>query len=161
MNDLVLPLAIAALVYYFLATPSGAAVITTVSAPAPTSIDGLKALANKVAAQIGVDASLFRALIQAESAWNPNAKSPAGAIGLTQLMPGTALEVGVNPYVVEQNLIGGARYLKKQYDRFKTVDLALAAYNAGPGNVSKYGGIPPFTETQNYVVKVKGLIGKV
>lgn len=121
----------------------------------------LKQWANEAAATAGVDDKLFRALIQAESAWNPTAVSSAGAYGLTQLMPATALELGVNRNDVKSNLAGGAKYLRKQLDRFKTTELALAAYNAGPGNVIKYDGIPPFAETQAYVKKVIGLIGKV
>lgn len=104
----------------------------------------------------GVPPELFLRLVQQESGFNPNALSKAGARGLTQLMPGTAEELGVDPNDPLQNLDGGARYLRQQYDRFGDWRLGAAAFNAGPGNVQKYGGIPPFEETQNYVRKILG-----
>ena len=115
-----------------------------------------QALAMQIAQEEGVDPQLFAKLVQAESAFNPNARSPVGAIGLAQLMPATAAELGVDPTDPVQNLRGGARYLKQQMDTFGTPELALAAYNAGPGNVRKYGGVPPFSETQNYLAKILG-----
>jgi hypothetical protein len=107
----------------------------------------------KAAAQrYDINPALFRALVQQESRGNQSAHSPAGAIGETQLMPDTARALGVNPYNQQQNLMGGAKYLRQQLDRFGgDVRKALAAYNAGPGAVEKYGGVPPFAETQNYV----------
>lgn len=106
----------------------------------------------RIARQEGVDPPLLRALIRQESGNNPNARSPAGAIGRTQLMPATARGLGVNPYNDRQNVRGGARYLRQQLDRFGgDTRKALAAYNAGPGAVQKYGGVPPYAETQNYV----------
>lgn len=104
---------------------------------------------------------LFRALIGAESGWNAKARSSAGAIGLTQLMPATARGLGVDPADPLQNLEGGARYLRAQLDRFGDVELALAAYNAGPGTVEQYGGVPPFSETRLYVDKVLAAAGNV
>ena len=104
----------------------------------------------------GVHPHLLEALVWQESRWRANAVSSAGAIGLGQLMPGTARELGVNPYDPQQNLIGSARYLRAQLDRFdQNVELALAAYNAGPGRVQKAGGIPRIRETQNYVAAIK------
>jgi hypothetical protein len=107
----------------------------------------------KAAAQrYNINPALFRALVQQESGGHQSAHSPAGAIGETQLMPGTARALGVNPYNAQQNLDGGAKYLRQQLDRFGgNVRKALAAYNAGPGAVEKYGGVPPYAETQNYV----------
>ena len=113
-----------------------------------------RVLAQQIAVEEGVDPDLFVRLIEAESGFRPDARSKAGAYGLTQLMPGTAAELGVDPSDPAQNMRGGARYLRQQLDRFGDPSLALAAYNAGPGNVSRYGGVPPFKETQGYVTRV-------
>lgn len=98
--------------------------------------------------------ALFRANIAVESAFNPDARSSVGAIGLGQLMPGTADLLGVDPYDPEDNLHGSARYLLAQLKDFGAADLALAAYNAGPEAVRDYGGIPPYAETEGHVAKV-------
>lgn len=117
----------------------------------------LKEIAREKARTYGVNEDIFLRLVGAESGWNPRAKSDAGAMGLGQLMPGTAQGLGVSdPYDPVQSLSGGARYLSQQLKRFGSYDKALAAYNAGPGNVERYGGIPPFKETQNYVKKILG-----
>ena len=108
-------------------------------------------MARTTAQRHGVPADLFLRLIQQESGWNPNARSHKGAMGLAQLMPATARALDVNPSDVGQNLEGGARYLRTQFNTFGSWRLALAAYNAGPGAVQKYGGVPPYRETQNYV----------
>lgn len=108
------------------------------------------------AARYNISSSLVDAVAWQESRYNPRARSTAGAIGVMQLMPGTARQLGVrNPHDVQQNVIGGAAYLREQLERFgNNVPLALAAYNAGPGAVMKYGGIPPYRETQNYVRQI-------
>ena len=98
--------------------------------------------------------ALFRSNIAVESAFNPDARSPVGAIGLGQLMPATAETLGVDPQDPEDNLRGSARYLLAQLESFGSADLALAAYNAGPEAVRKYGGIPPYAETLAHVAKV-------
>ena len=105
-----------------------------------------------------IDAALIKAVIMAESRMNPNAQSPVGAQGLMQLMPGTAASLGVtDSFDPEQNIRGGAHYIRKNIDRFGSIELALAAYNAGPANVIKHKGIPPFKETQIYVERVMDL----
>lgn len=108
----------------------------------------------------GVDPKLVHAVIKAESNYDPTAVSPKGAIGLMQLMPGTAERFGVDPWQPAQNIDGGVRYLKWLLEQFGDISLALAGYNAGEGAVMKYGRtIPPYRETQNYVDKVLALYG--
>lgn len=125
---------------------------------APGEID---AILQEAAKETGVDVKILRAIAKQESDFNPNVRSSAGAVGVMQLMPDTAREMGVtNPLDPRQNIMGGARYYAKMLQMFGGDHrLALAAYNAGPGNVKKYGGIPPFKETQNYVPKVMGYAG--
>ena len=114
------------------------------------------AMARSAAKRYGVPEDLFLRLVQQESGWNPTAKSHKGAYGLAQLMPQTAAILRVDPRDPYENLDGGARYLSQQYRTFGTWRLALAAYNAGPGAVKKYGGIPPYRETKNYVRIIAG-----
>ena len=114
------------------------------------------AVARAAARRHGVPEDLFCRLVQQESGWNATALSAKGAIGLAQLMPGTAQGLGVDPHDPAQNLDGGARYLAAQYRAFGSWPLALAAYNAGPAAVTQYGGIPPYAETQGYVRAIWG-----
>lgn len=113
-------------------------------------------MAREAARRHSVPEDLFLRLVQQESNWRADARSHKGAIGLAQLMPGTAQVLRVNPYDPYENLEGGARYLAQQYQTFGSWRLALAAYNAGPGAVIKHGGVPPFRETRNYVRKIWG-----
>lgn len=119
-------------------------------------------LIEKYSKENGLDTSLVNAVIQTESSFDSKAVSHAGAQGLMQLMPMTAQKLGVeNPFDPEQNISGGTKYLRNLINKFNSVELGLAAYNAGPENVNKYGGIPPFNETQNYVKKVLDLQQKL
>ena len=138
-----------------------AAAQTSPSAAPVTGAGGSSAFdaqINAAASANGIDPALLKGLVSQESGFNPDARSGAGAVGLTQLMPGTAAGLGVtNPLDPAQSLQGGAKYLREQLDRFGGDEkLALAAYNAGPGAVQKYGGVPHFAETQNYVNSVMG-----
>ncbi len=113
------------------------------------------ALAKKYARSYGMDDALIQAVIEVESGYDSTAVSSKGAEGLMQIMPATQRDLGVtNSFDAEQNVRAGVRYLCKMYKRFGSVQLALAAYNAGPGNVERHNGIPPYTETRQYVAKV-------
>ncbi len=113
-------------------------------------------VAKAAARKHGVPEDLYLRLVQQESGWNPVAVSVKGATGLAQLMPETAEHLGVDINDAEDNLDGGARYLRMMYDKFGTWELALAAYNAGPAAVEKHDGIPPFAETESYVKAILG-----
>lgn len=111
----------------------------------------------QLSARYDLSPALIEALVWQESRWREDAVSHAGARGLAQLMPGTARDLGVNPHDPVANLEGGARYLREQLNRFGgNVELALAAYNAGPGRVMRAGGIPRIAETQDYVARIMG-----
>jgi hypothetical protein len=127
---------------------------------APTVGGDYASLFASAGAAHGVDPSLLAAVAQVESGMDPTAVSPAGARGLMQLMPATAAELGVaDPFDPAQAVDGAARLLRSHLDRFGSVELALAAYNAGAGAVSRHGGIPPYTETQQYVLRVMDRYG--
>ena len=114
---------------------------------------------HEAATQEGVDQRLMTAVVCVESAFDPGAVSPVGALGLGQLMPQTAAELGVNPHDPWQNLVGSARLLRIDREQFRTLPLTLAAYNAGGHAVRRYGGIPPYPETRSYVWKVLSIFG--
>jgi soluble lytic murein transglycosylase-like protein len=118
------------------------------------------AIIEEAAAQYDMDPNLIHAVMQAESAFHPYAVSRAGAEGLMQLMPDLSDEMGVtDAFDPRDNIMGGARYLKRLLDYHDgNIDLALASYNAGPGNVERYGGVPPFRETKNYVKTIKQIL---
>ena len=118
----------------------------------------LDAIFDEAAEKYGVDAKFLKSIAKCESDFDPACVSHSGATGIMQLMPATAAELGVSDsYDPYQNIMGGAQYISELLDKYNgDTSLALAAYNAGSGNVTKYGGIPPFTETQNYVKKVLG-----
>lgn len=119
------------------------------------SIDKIRAMAGKYASEKGLDPELVMSVIEAESSYRPNEVSGAGAMGLMQLMPGTAEMLGVrDAFDPEENIKGGTEYLSRMMKRFGSTELALAAYNAGPGNVDRYDGVPPFDETRRYIQKV-------
>lgn len=123
---------------------------------AQSSEVSMDSIFEEAASTYGISVDLLKAVAKAESNFNPDAVSHAGAMGVMQLMPGTASSLGVtDPFDARQNIMGGAKYLKSNLDKYNgDVSLALAAYNAGPGSVQKYGGVPPYAETQNYVKKV-------
>lgn len=115
----------------------------------------------RIASKYDLSPQLLEALIWQESRWNPRAVSPAGARGLTQLMPGTARDLGVNPDDPLANLEGGARYLRQQLNAFGgDLQKALAAYNAGPGSVVRAGGVPNFRETKAYIAAIMGRLSQ-
>jgi len=118
----------------------------------PPPLPSLEAAAATAASRHDIAAALVDTVARRESAYRPGAVSKAGAIGVMQLMPATARALGVDPHDAAANIDGGSAYLRKQLDRFGgRIDLALAAYNAGPGAVARYGGVPPYRETQAYV----------
>lgn len=143
------------------AVAPGAAFLTTRPVDV-RRVSAYDALIDEHSTTHGVRADLVRAVIQAESGFNPVARSIKGAMGLMQLMPATAVEYGVrNPYDPAENIRAGVAYLKRLLEKYsQKEELALAAYNAGPGAVAKYGGVvPPYRETRNYVAKIQNQAG--
>ena len=139
-------------------------ILLLVAVFAPTALSctptpELLAWTNHAALSFGLEPELVRAVVWVESRYCVSAVSPKGAIGLGQLMPETAISLGVDPTDPLQNLWGTAKYLREQYDTFGDWTLALAAYNAGPGKVKHYGGVPPFAETERYVWEVLAVYG--
>jgi soluble lytic murein transglycosylase-like protein len=129
--------------------------------PDSARVSELRELAVEVAREVGVEPRLAMALVETESGWDERARSRKGAMGLTQLMPDTARGLGVrDPFDPRQNLKGGLRYLRQMLERYEDRQLALAAYNAGPGAVDRAGGIPPYAETRAYVAKIEQLMGR-
>lgn len=121
-----------------------------------SSLTSMDSIFEKASQQYDIPADLLKAVAKAESNFNTSVVSPSGAMGVMQLMPKTAEYLGVNdPFDAEQNIMGGAKYLSGLINKYDgNTTLALAAYNAGSGNVAKYGGVPPFKETQNYIEKI-------
>ena len=147
-----------------------AAIAPRIAVPRPDILTAIDETALRYASHQGLRAAgltvtewrfLFRANIEIESAYNPNARSRVGAIGLGQLMPGTAERLGVDPRDWRANLDGSARYLAEQLEAFRDARLALAAYNAGPEAVREHGGIPPYRETQNHVQRVLAVFNRL
>ena len=118
------------------------------------STDTVKESIIKHSLEMNVDPALALSLAKKESNYNHSLKSRHGAVGVYQLMPSTAQKLGVNPYYLNENIKGGLTYYKMMYDMFGSTELALAAYNAGPGNVKKYNAVPPFAETRHFVSKI-------
>ncbi len=117
-------------------------------------VNSVKATIVKHAIEMGVDPAIALSIARTESGFRHEARSSHGAVGVFQLMPSTARRMGLNPYSLNDNIKGGIMYYKKMYNMFGSVELALAAYNAGPGNVKKYNAIPPFGETRRFVSKI-------
>jgi soluble lytic murein transglycosylase-like protein len=129
--------------------------VTKKTAKISNEVVDINGLINKYAKQFGVDPALAHSIAQVESGKKQNVKSSSGATGVYQLMPNTAKSLGVNPYNTEENIVGGIKYLAILQERYKDEDKVIASYNAGPSYIEKYGKIPPYKETKNYVQKVK------
>ncbi len=128
--------------------------------PTKLSKDKIINLINTIAEEEGVSPELIKAIVKVESNFKTDAKSPKGAYGLMQLLPATAKILDVDYKDPQENLRGGIQYLKDLALKYKNLDLVLSAYNAGPGNVDKYNGIPPFAETKNYINKIKKILNQ-
>ncbi len=131
------------------------ALVFALCAPVQASnVNTVKTAIVKRSIEMGVDPAITLSIAKAESGYRHETKSPRGAVGVFQLMPSTARRMGLNPYSLDDNIKGGVMYYKSMYKMFGSVELALAAYNAGPGNVKKYRAVPPFSETKRYVAKI-------
>lgn len=119
-----------------------------------SNVNTVKTAIVKRSIEMGVDPAITLSIAKAESGYRHETKSPRGAVGVFQLMPSTARRMGLNPYSLDDNIKGGVMYYKSMYKMFGSVELALAAYNAGPGNVKKYRAVPPFSETRRYVARI-------
>lgn len=117
-------------------------------------VNSVKATIVKHAIEMGVDPAIALSIARTESGFRHEARSSHGAVGVFQLMPSTARRMGYNPYLLNENIKAGITYYKKMYNMFGSVELALAAYNAGPGNVKKYNAVPPYAETRRFVSKI-------
>lgn len=118
------------------------------------NVNTVKAAIVKHSIEMGVDPAITLSIAKTESGFRHEARSSRGAVGVFQLMPSTARRMGLNPYSLDDNIKGGVMYYKSMYKMFGSVELALAAYNAGPGNVKKYRAVPPFAETRRFVAKI-------
>lgn len=118
------------------------------------NVNTVKAAIVKHSIEMGVDPAIALSIAKTESGFRHEARSSHGAVGVFQLMPSTARRMGLNPYLLDDNIKGGIMYYKSMYKMFGSVELALAAYNAGPGNVKKYRAVPPFSETKRFVAKI-------
>ncbi len=118
------------------------------------NVSQVKAAIVKHSIEMGVDPAITLSIAKSESGFRQEARSPRGAVGVFQLMPSTARRMGLNPYTLDGNIKGGIMYYKSMYKMFGSMELALAAYNAGPGNVKKYKAVPPFRETRRYVARI-------
>ncbi len=124
-------------------------------APAQASQQKIKSDIVQTALKMGVDPYIVLSIAKLESNFEHRKQNPSGAVGVFQLMPRTAKRLGVNPYSQADNIKGGVMYYQMMYKKFGSTDLALAAYNAGPGNVQKYKGVPPFKETKRFISRIK------
>ncbi len=118
------------------------------------NVNTVKAAIVKHSIEMGVDPAITLSIAKTESGFRHEARSSHGAVGVFQLMPSTARRMGLNPYSLDDNIKGGIMYYKSMYKMFGSMELALAAYNAGPGNVKKYRAVPPFSETKRFVAKI-------
>jgi len=118
------------------------------------NVNTVKAAIVKHSIEMGVDPAITLSIAKTESGFRHETKSARGAVGVFQLMPSTARRMGLNPYSLDDNIKGGIMYYKSMYNMFGSMELAIAAYNAGPGNVKKYNAVPPFSETKRFVAKI-------